>query len=551
MTTIEYAPQVNGAIFWSRWRTAVCAAILVFLSLDVLAQPAVRMSWETFAEDPARVQSLRNGVAVMKSRNTADLTSALYRTSWQYWGAMHGYFGPGSVFGTIEEAISDYQSSGADPSLLVDFDGITDLTPPDAIAAQVWGQCQHGTQWFFAWHRLYLYYFEQVLQQAAGDPTLRLPYWDYTNPANVTMPAAYTAPTYVNAAGQTVANPLYEPRRHPGWNVPTSNALDPAATNINDALNDTSFFDVSGQDVGFQNAIQDNVHGYVHCTVIDCPVTDMGAVGYSANDPIFWAHHANIDRMWDCWTSLGNANPTDPSYLSQSFSYVDATGALVTNTVADLSNGTIALGYVYEQASNCARGAAKPVLAPTARRAPMTAETLDTARVALQAPVVLGKVQKHVTNAAVTRKVVPLTGGTASATPRMLALRGHDALPVRTDLVLTGIRFENHPGTQYHVYLERTDDRTKRARVGTLSFFVSTAAAMNEHAGHHGATAMNRVFDVTDELRRIAGPNANLKQVHVVFEATTGRVNAKAGPRFNDKMTLTIGEIELRVTVVP
>lgn len=74
---------------------------------------------------------------------------------------------------------------------------------------------------------------------------------------------------------------------------------------------------------------------------------------------------------------------------------------------------------------------------------------------------------------------------------------------------------------------------------------------MKEHAGHHGDDAINRVFDVSEELRRIAGPNANLKQVPVVFEATTGRINAKAARRFNDKMTLTIGEIELRVTAVP
>src|SRR6185295_14197265 len=152
------------------------------------------------------------------------------------------------------------------------FSGITNMTPPDAIASQVWGHCQHRTNWFFAWHRLYLYYFEQVLQSAANDPTLRLPYWDYTNTSNLAMPAAYTSPTYVNAKGETVPNPLYEERRYPGWNTPTSNSLDPADTDIDDPLKDKTFFDVSVAGDGFQGGIEFNVHANVQLDAALKPV---------------------------------------------------------------------------------------------------------------------------------------------------------------------------------------------------------------------------------------------------------------------------------------
>ncbi|HEY0547097.1 MAG TPA: tyrosinase family protein [Pyrinomonadaceae bacterium] len=37
--------------------------------------------------------------------------------------------------------------------------------------------CQHGWEQFLSWHRLYLYYFEQQLQDI--DPTVTLPYWDW------------------------------------------------------------------------------------------------------------------------------------------------------------------------------------------------------------------------------------------------------------------------------------------------------------------------------------------------------------------------------------
>jgi tyrosinase len=38
--------------------------------------------------------------------------------------------------------------------------------------------CQHGWEQFLTWHRMYLYYFEQQLQDI--DPTVMLPYWDWT-----------------------------------------------------------------------------------------------------------------------------------------------------------------------------------------------------------------------------------------------------------------------------------------------------------------------------------------------------------------------------------
>jgi hypothetical protein len=519
-----------------RWTTTVFTILIACIAIPAWAQQkAVRMNWQTFAQDPARVQSLRNAVAVMKSRNDADPKSALYRTSWEYWGAMHGYFGSTSVFGTVEEAVTQYTQGGGDPLLLPLFNGIKDMAPPDAIATQVWGQCQHGTPWFFTWHRLYLYYFEQVLQKAANDPNLRLPYWDYTDPANLAMPAPYTSATYFDAQGHIEANALNEPRRTPGWNPPGGNMLDATATNINDPLKDKIFFDTTTA-TGFQSAIEGNVHGYVHCTVVPCPGPDMGAVGYSANDPIFWAHHANIDRMWDCWTSLGNTNPTNTQYLNKSFSFVNADGNLVTNKVADLFNGTIKFDYVYQQASNCAR----PTVAPEAAPAPstMSAATLESVRTKLAAPAVLANVKNHAINAEVTRKRLTLAGGSMESV-RAVATRGNEAVDVETELVLRNIKFNAHPGSQFKVILERRDDPTKRAQVGTLSFFVSTKA----HEGHTGE--INRTFDVTDELRQLA-VGSDLKEVNVVFEATTGIAGATEAS-FDADSQLTVGEIELRV----
>jgi tyrosinase len=54
----------------------------------------------------------------------------------------------------------------------------------DERAWAFWGRmhannCQHGWEQFLTWHRLYLYYFELVLQQF--DPSVTVPYWDWTD----------------------------------------------------------------------------------------------------------------------------------------------------------------------------------------------------------------------------------------------------------------------------------------------------------------------------------------------------------------------------------
>jgi tyrosinase len=528
----------------SRVKTAVCAIVLATVpSLAGAQQPATRMNWETFVQDPARVQSLRNAIAVMRSRDSADRTSALFRTSWTYWASMHGYFGPTSKFGTVENGRLRYQNGGGDAFLFPLFNGIANMTPPDAVAQQVWAQCQHGTPWFFAWHRLYLYYFEKTLQAAAHDPNLHLPYWDYTDPAQVAMPVPYSDSTYDDALGHLVLNPLYEPRRIPGWNPPGGNTLDPAATDIDDALKLKPYF--GGFGVGYQSTIEQGVHGTVHCSVVDCPATDMGAVGYSANDPIFWAHHANIDRMWDCWTSLGNKNPTDDAnWMNKSFAFVNEKGELVTNKVSDLFDGTIKLDYVYQQASNCARPAATPQPSPVPA-APMSAAAMQSVRAKLATPQVLGEVKGQVINAAVTRKRLPIASSGAMAPVRALAMRANAAVPVKTELVLRNIQFTQHPGKQFAVILERRDDPSKRVRVGTLSFFDSM-----EPGHEHDEATIDRRFDVTDELHQIAASAPSLNELNVVFEVTTGRITpGQQEVSFDAEDTrLTVGEIELVVS---
>lgn len=58
---------------------------------------------------------------------------------------------------------------------------------------------------------------------------------------------------------------------------------------------------------GFQRRLE-SVHGNVHIAVGRTTGTMAGAS--SPADPIFWLHHANVDRIWALWQkSPKGANP--------------------------------------------------------------------------------------------------------------------------------------------------------------------------------------------------------------------------------------------------
>jgi hypothetical protein len=300
---------------------------------------AVRMKFQDFVKSQARLNSLVKAVQVMKSRTSKPPTSADYRLSWEYWSSMHGFYGPDAKNGLLQDAIDQ-----APPNKKPFFKGLRDLTyppQPPGLAAQVWDQCEHGTPAFLTWHRMFLYFFERVLQGAAGDKSLRLPYWDYTDPTQIQLPAQFAKPTLTGGG----ANSLYDPRRRS-----QTVQLNPNQTNIDKLLKKASFG-------AFGPELEQQPHGTTHCTVgPDCPYPLMGDVPVAATDAIFWLHHANIDRIFECWLKSGGVVPA--SLKSQSFSFIDATGALVTMKFSDLP-----IDYTYDHVTNCGRKPAAPFTA--------------------------------------------------------------------------------------------------------------------------------------------------------------------------------------------
>jgi tyrosinase len=185
--------------------------------------------------------------------------------------------------------------------------------------------CPHGIAYFLGWHRGYLYHFEQKLRAISGDAGLVLPYWDYY--ADATLPAEFTDPR--------AGNPLYVER----VNTDVSAALtlapfSPFLLNFQRGLNQA-----------FEPSFEGAPHNPVH-DIIGGAMTTME----SPLDPIFWLHHANVDRLWVAWVAAagGRKMPAkSSSYWSGSHAYTATLTMPRTQTYDTRTN----LAYYYQNES--------------------------------------------------------------------------------------------------------------------------------------------------------------------------------------------------------
>jgi tyrosinase len=122
---------------------------------------------------------------------------------------------------------------------------------------------------FLAWHRRFLVRLEERLRQV--DSSVTLPYWDWISDRS--MPAPLNRQELLREWGVTRD---WDPSQ-----LPTDADLEPAR-------NQKTF-------ETFQPRLE-QVHNFVHNAV-----GGTMAASSSPADPLFWLHHANIDRLWAEW----------------------------------------------------------------------------------------------------------------------------------------------------------------------------------------------------------------------------------------------------------
>ncbi len=172
--------------------------------------------------------------------------------------------------------------------------------------------CQHGTPLFAVWHRPYLLLMEKALQAVV--PGVALPYWDWTSEQARTegIPKVYADETYVDPdSNATLPNPLFsQPISFTGTEY-LKTTRDPAAPA--QLANLPGLVDVAQRTADYVNFSRnlENPHNAIH----GWAGGTMALVPYAAYDPVFWAHHANVDRLFAQWQSLHPGVTPPPNVL--------------------------------------------------------------------------------------------------------------------------------------------------------------------------------------------------------------------------------------------
>lgn len=204
--------------------------------------------------------------------------------------------------------------------------------------------CTHNSPLFLPWHRAYLYFFEKALQDRVAGVTL--PWWNWTMRHEQGIPRAYTSAKSPDGKPNPLrGSPIQPSGREPGG--PTKTAREPGAPGAPPlpALSDVRRVLELADFLDFQSQLED-IHNGVHVWVGGT----MGSVGTSAYDPIFWAHHTMIDRIWRLWQLRHPGSGPPSNLLSRAL-------APFPMTVADTLD-TEALGYDYAGSTAAAKGPA-------------------------------------------------------------------------------------------------------------------------------------------------------------------------------------------------
>lgn len=410
-----------------------------------------------------------------------------------------------------------------------------------------WNSCMHGSYYFIAWHRMYLYFFERIVRKISGNAQWAIPFWNYSDPdlSQRLLPVVFRQPANMSTNPLFVATPNRAERANRGDRIPDS-------TVSLDALNKVPFCSDStrtallsfggyrrpdpihyGRDFG---ALENVPHNVIH-DWIGGDTGWMGDPNFAARDPIFWIHHSNIDRLWNVWLSRGGGRSspirdswwTDPQNATRYFTFFDENGRSVFMTACQVLRAAQQLQYQYEGEPPQVNQVCPPNRVPTncsgnaaAREAPE--------RVLARRP-----------------EGIRLTGQTASLpipvpAPALTTARAAASSPSQElRLYLDDIDVPAHPGGFYEVYVGLPAGATPDANgpffVGSISFFgVAQHAAHAQHDPKEANKPDHHAVFVID--RAVAAASTGTR-------AAETRIQVTFVPRGDVKRPITVRDVKI------
>lgn len=193
---------------------------------------------------------------------------------------------------------------------------------------------QHTSWRFLPWHRLQLARFEEIVAKVSGKADFALPYWDWGRDS---FPKLFFDDPAFRIRGRTAPRGLV---MNSGWF--TTKLDDPFETYFG-APRDPGGVEPAGPRYAAGSAEWSGhnlAHGYIG--------GDMNNLQRAPNDPIFWLHHANIDRCWTLWRRRNPDEIYPQAWRDELLSgLVGADGRPAPTVTADSTIETTSFGYVY------------------------------------------------------------------------------------------------------------------------------------------------------------------------------------------------------------
>jgi tyrosinase len=460
--------------------------------------------WELSEEDPWHpiIEWYARAVGAMQDRDGTDFSDP---TSWRYLANIHG----------------------------VDLEELPRRSWPRGAT---WRECQHSSWFFLPWHRIYLHYFEQVVRQTivdlGGPDDWALPYWDYSDPErreNVRrLPPAFREQQMPSGD----PNPLFvSQRRTTPFNINEGDKIPPRFEDQIDptpALT-TPFFSTRDMDPdpvtevlargfggprtgwnwfgGIPGLLEDLPHNWVHGFVGGWRRGDVGWMSdptTAARDPIFWLHHANIDRLWEAWVALGDPddpdnrdfrNPSATRWRNMWFKVGGGASAVTLSVREVLDTTRPPLNYRYSNISVPSVPAPAPAAVLAAN--PDTEESI---------PEMVGASESRTPLADTATEVEVAVGAPSGPTFRG---RAEGAQPRKVYLQVKNVRGKEPVAVGYLVYVDlppgadpTTDPTTyEDRRVGQITMFGVRGAS--DPDGEHSGSGLTFSFDITDVYMRL------------------------------------------------
>jgi polyphenol oxidase len=218
----------------------------------------------------------------------------------------------------------------------------------------------HHSWYFLPWHRAFIYFHERILERLLnenGSPgPFRLPTWDWEKTLDL--------PQY------------YDQRWAPGFCLHSCVAFNTYFCSVDLSPANLALWlqtDGSNSFAGTPGVAPGSA-GRIHIDIHTAISNVMGVFTNAALDPIFYAHHTNVDRFFEYWKTIyrndWNNLKSDTGWLGRSFDFFDARGQACSVKVSDLLE-TAPLGYAYAPPQTVPVAIQLPTLGPDRLRFPL------------------------------------------------------------------------------------------------------------------------------------------------------------------------------------